>query len=278
MQLLYQIPDNMLYFKRIINELQILRKRERNMQASSVGAVFVLVVTGIYLICRLVGGHFRLTSRTYDREKDQLMRKQIETSLEKSAPIHLDIGSCCEGGLAGGASFAAAEATGTVSAQMAFADEPWVITAGGGLDTALEKDAVRTGMEAADYGSSYDPDCSIFTGTGDVEHAAGNSSQLEKEPNALHLSIGSAGPASAALCDPLYSKGDILCVGGDDLLAQAIACVSADAVFVGEQYTEISDSLDNGKKNNPALIAADILRWVIIAAVVLFAAAGLRGI
>lgn len=248
------------------------------MRASSVGAVFILAIAGIYLICRLIGGHLKLTSRSYTREKDRLVRRQIEKSLEKAAPIHLDIGSSCEGGLAGGASLSAAEATGTVSAQMAFADEPWVITAGSGLDTAVEKDAVRMGMEAADYGNSYTPDCSVFSGAGDIEHTAGNSFSLEKEPNALHLLIGSAGPAAAALSDTLYSKGEILCVGGDDLLAQAVGTVSADAVFVGEQYAEIPDSLDHREKKNPVLITMDIMRWVVIAAVVIFAAAGLSGI
>ena len=247
------------------------------MQASSVGAVFILAVTGIYLVCRLIGGYFRLTSRAYNREKDLLIRRQIETSLENSAPIHLDIGGSCEGGLAGGAALSAAEATGTVSAQMAFADEPWAITAAGGLDTSLEKDAVRMGMEAADYGTSYDADCSVFTGTGDIGHSSGNSVALEKEPNALHLTIGSAGPASAVLTDTLYSRGEILCIGGDDLLAQAVGTVSADAVFIGEQYMEIPDSLDHKEKKNPALIAVDIMRWVVIAAVILFAAAGLSG-
>ena len=111
-----------------------------------------------------------------------------------------------------------------------------------------------------------------------IIHTAGNSFTLEKEPNALHLSIGSAGPAAAALSDTLYSKGEILCVGGADLLAQDVGTVSADAVYVGEQYTEISDSLDHKEKKNPVLIAVDIMRWVIIAAVILFAAAGLSGI
>ena len=89
---------------------------------------------------------------------------------------------------------------------------------------------------------------------------------------------GSAGPAAAALSDTLYSKGEVLCVGGDDLLAQAVGTISADAVFVGEQYAEIPDSLDHREKKNPVLIAADILRWIVIAAVILFAAAGLSGI
>ncbi len=248
------------------------------MRASSVEAVFILAVTGIYLICRLIGGHLRLTSRAYHREKDRLLRRQIEASLEYSAPIHLDIGSSSEGGLAGGAALSAAEAAATVSAQMAFADEPWVITAAGGLDTAVEKDTVRSAMEAADYGNSYDPDCTVFTGTGDIEHSAGNSFTLEKEPSALHFTIGSSGPASAALSDTLYSKGEILCVAGDDLLAQAVGTLSADAVFIGEEYTEIPDSLDHKMKNDPALIAMDVMRWVVIAAVVLFAAAGLSGI
>ncbi len=242
-----------------------------------VGAVIILIMALVYLMCRLFAGRIRISSRAYNRGKDCLIRKQIAVSLEESAPIHLDIGNSAEGSLAGGAVLAAADATDTVSAQMAFADEPWMITGPGGLSSTLEKDAVRMGMEAADYGNSFDGDCSVFTGISSVEHTAGNSAVLEMKPSALHLSIGSFGPAEA-LSDTLYSRGEILCVGGDDILSQAVGTVSANAVYIGEQFAEIPDSLDREESKNPALMAMDVVRWVLIAAVVAFAAMGLSGL
>ena len=246
------------------------------MQASRVGAVIVLTMALIYLLCRLIIGRTRVVSRAYYRIKDDLVRKQIAHSLEVSAPIHLDIGNSCEGSLAAGSALSAAEATETVSAQMAFADEPWMITGSGGFMTAFEKDAVQTGMEEADYGSSYDADCAVYTGASGMEHAAGNAAALEMEPSALHLSMGSFGPA-AALTDMASTRGEVLCVGGDDLVAQALGTVSADAVFIGEQFVEIPDSLHRMERKNPALLAMDILRWVLIAVIAAFAAMGLSG-
>ena len=246
------------------------------MQASRVGAVIVLTMALIYLLCRLLIGRIRIVSRAYYRFKDDLMRRQIANSLEVSAPIHLDIGNCCEGSLAAGAVLAAAEATETVSAQMAFADEPWMITGSGGFMTAFEKDAVQTGMERADYGSSFDADCAVFTGTSCMAHNAGNAAALEMEPSALHLSMGSFGPA-ASLTDMASDRGEVLCVGGDDLVTQALGTVSADAVFIGEQFVEIPDSLHRKEKKNPALLTMDILRWMLIAVIVAFGTMGLIG-
>ena len=247
------------------------------MQASRVGAVIILAMVLVYLVCRLLAGHIKIASRAYGREKDRLMRRQIANSLEESAPIHLDIGNTTEGSLGGGTVLSAAEATATVSAQMAFADEPWVITGSGGLSSAFEKDAVKTGMEAADYGSSFDTDCAVYTGSAVMAHAAGNAASLDMEPSALHLSMGSFGPA-AALTDTLCSRGEVLCVAGDDLVSQAVGTVTADAVFIGEQFTEIPDSLNRTEKKSPALLAMDILRWALIAVIVVFAAMGLSGI
>ena len=246
------------------------------MQTSSGVAVIILAIALAYLVCRLITGRLKLTSRAYLRGKDQMLREQIAISLEESAPIHLDVAGGGDGSLAGGAVLAAAEATETVSAQMAFADEPWMITGSGGLTTSVEKDAVRSGMEAADYGSFYDADCAVFTGTAPISHEAGNLTSLEMTPSVLHLSVGSFG-ASSALNDPLCSQGEMLCVGGDDLLSQAIGTVTADAVFVGEQFAEIPDSMDRKEKKNPALFAMDVMRWVVIAAIVIFAVAGLSG-
>ena len=247
------------------------------MQTSRLTAALILIMAGVYIICRLVGSSKRLHSRAYNRSKDRLIRSQIVKSLEESAPIHLDINDSGEAALGGGVMLAAAKTADTVSAQMAFADEPWAITAPGGLAVNIAKDSVRSGMEAADYGNSYDANCAVFSGTAPYEHTAGNAAALELAPSALHLAIGSFG-ASSALNDTLHAKGDILCVGGDDLISQAVGTVAADAVFVGEQYTEIPDSLDHIKKVNSSLLAMDIVRWLIIAAIIVFAGVGLTGI
>lgn len=247
------------------------------MQTSRLAAVIILIMAVIYIISRLIGNRMRVSSRAYTRSKDRLIRSRIAKSLEESAPIHLDINDGGESALSSGAVLAAAKTAETVSAQMAFADEPWAITAPGGFPVNITKDAVRSGMEAADYSSSYDPNCAVFSAAAPFEHTAGNAASLEKEPSALHLSIGSFG-AATALNDTLYSKGEVLCVGGDDLISQAVAAVNADAVFVGEQYTEIPDSLDHTEKTNSSLLAMDVMRLLIIAAIVIFAGVGLTGI
>ena len=247
------------------------------MQPSMTGAVIILGIIVIYGICLLVKGKVRLVSRSYNRDKDKLLRLQIANSLEEASPIHLDIGSNNEGELAAGAVLAAAEATDTVSAQMAFADEAWLITTSSGMTAALEKDAVRSGMDAADYGNAYDPDCAVFSGTSPLEHTAGNGTVQEITPSALHLSMGASGTAPA-LMDTLCKNGEVLCVSGDDLLSQAVGTVTADAVFVGEQVFEIPDSLDRKEKNNAALLAMDVIRWLVIAAAAAFVVMGLRGL
>ena len=247
------------------------------MQTTRIASVVILIMAAVYLTCRLVGKRNRLKNRAYDRNKDRLIRLHIAKRLEESAPIHLDLGDGGESGLAGGSVLAAAGAAETVSAQMAFADEPWVVTAPGGFAVNTQKDAVRMGMSAADYGSSYDSDFGAFTGVSSMSHLAGNAAVMEKEPSSLHLSVGSFGTAPA-LADMLYANGEALCVGGDDLVSQAVAAVGADAVYVGEQYTEIPDALDKTEKKNAALLAMDVMRLIVIAALVIFAGLGLSGL
>ena len=247
------------------------------MQSSRLTAVIILIMAVIYFLCRFIASHIKFSSRSYNRAKDRLIRSRIGKSLETSAPIHLDINDGGESGLGNGSLMTAAAATGTVSSQMAYADEPWEITSQGGMAVNIEKDAVRTGMENADYGTAFDANCSVFSPSAPYEHLAGNSAVMESTPSVLHLSLGSFG-ASPALSDTLYSKGEILCVGGDDLVSQAVAAVSADAVYVGEQSVEIPDSLDHSEKNNAALLAMDVVRWLVIAVIVVFAGIGLTGI
>lgn len=247
------------------------------MQTTRMASVIILIMAVIYLICRLIGNRSKLGSRVYNRDKDRLIRRHIAVSLEESAPIHLDLGDSGEAALSGGAALAAAGAAEAVSAQMVFADEPWAITAPGGIAVNIQKDAVRMGMEAADYGSSYGSDFGTFSGGSPFEHLSGNAAALEKAPSALHLSVGSFG-AVPALTDTLYDKGEVLSIGGTDLISQAVGTVTADAVYVGEQYTEIPDALDKTEKKSSALLAMDVMRWVVIMAIVVFAGFGLSGL
>ena len=247
------------------------------MQTTRLTSVIILIMAVIYLICRFIGSYSKFPSRGYNRSKDKLIRSRIGKSLEDSAPIHMDINDGGETALGSGTLLTTASATGTVSTQMAYADEPWVITSSGGMAVNIEKDAVRMGMEQANYSNAYDTRCSVFSPSSSFEHLAGNAAAMGSSPSVLHLSVGSFG-ASPALADTLYSKGEILCVGGDDLLSQAVAAVSADVVYVGEQSVEIPDSLDHSEKNNSSLLAMDILRWVIVLIIVAFAGLGLTGI
>ena len=49
-------------------------------------------------------------------------------------------------------------------------------------------------------------------------------------------------------------------------------------IIVGEQFVEIPDSLSRKEKKDPSLLAMDVFRWVLIAAIAVFTVMGLRGI
>ena len=133
------------------------------------------------------------------------------------------------------------------------------------------------GVQGSFHLDLFRNDFGTFSGVSPFEHLSGNAAALEKAPSALHLSVGSFG-AVPALTDTLYNKGEILGVGGTDLISQAVGTVSADAVYVGEQYAEIPDALDKTEKKSSALLAMDVMRWVVIMAIVVFAGFGLSGL
>ncbi len=247
------------------------------MQSSAIGAAVILVIFAVYLASLILKDNIKLAGRAYARGKDMQLRSQIANSLEEASPIHLDVGNTVEGDLGGGSVLVSMEATEAVSAQMAYADEPWMITASAGSAAAFEKDAVRRGMETADYSGSYDADCAAMTGISAFTHLAGNYAASEKDPVALHLSLGAFGPA-AALNDPICSHGEVICAAGDDPLTQAVSLLTADEVYVGEQLYEIPDSLRRAERKNAALITMDAVRIIVIVMILIFTAAGLSGI
>lgn len=247
------------------------------MPSSAIGAAVVLVILVCYLLSLVLKNKIKLTGRAYSRGKDERLRSQIANSLEEARPIHLDVGNAFEGDLGGGSVLASMEATEAVSSQMAYADEPWAITGSAGSAAAFEKDAVQRGMENADYAGSFDADCAAMTGISAFTHTAGNYASLEKEPAALHLSVGAFGPA-AALNDPLCSHGEVICAAGDDPVTQAVSMLTADEVYVGEQVYEIPDSLRRAERKNAALMTMDAARIAVVVVILIFTAAGLSGI
>lgn len=240
------------------------------MLTSYTGLIILGAAVIICAACSLFSGKARLHFTPGRAEKKQWLKERIADSLEECAPIHLNVGTASDSDLSNAAVLTAAEAGKTVSAQMAFADEPWLISSSSAAAGYFEKDAVKTGLDNADYGSDFDEDCTVYTGFSPVFHQAASDASLSNTPAALHLNIGSFG-STAALQDMGYDCSEGILTAGDDLSVQAVGLLTADRVFVGEESFELPLALKNEERTSPELLAMDVFRFAAaaVAAVVI---------
>lgn len=233
------------------------------MKASSEG--FFVILTGVLLclICYLLRYKWQPKKRYYDRDKDIQLRRRISESLETSLPIHLDVASSLEGDLAGGSALAAISAAVVVSPQMAFADEPWIVSCGTGTLSCFERDAVKTGLATVDYGNDLAADNTDFSGFSPISHAIASLCSLNGARTTLHLNIGAFGPG-IILQDMVFPANEGICVVSDDLLSQASGVLCSDELYIGEQSFEIPQVLNQQYHKAVSLIAMDILRLIFI--------------
>lgn len=242
------------------------------MNAINVSAVLIIIAVGIiaYAAALLFRDSIRVKPSHGMNTRKQWLKAGISDSLEKSEPIHLNIGIQNDSDLNSGAGLTAMTGVENVSAQMAFADEPWRISCGSAGVAFFEKDAVKIGLDNADYGNDFEEDCTRYCGFSPVLHQAASISMNEGKPVALHMNLGTFG-SSAVIQDLAYAPDERIFIAGDDLASQAVGLITADQVMIGEEQTEISGYMSGDSETDPSLLTMDILRFSVLTVLIVTA-------
>ena len=202
------------------------------------------------------------------------LRRAAGLAVEDGTRLHVSLG---RGGLVtprGAASLSALALLRQISEQTSISDRPPVATSGDPVLAALSQDTLQAAYQSAGVEELFDPSSGRLGGVTPFSYAAGAMAVARQEQVSTDVLMGDFGVEVALLAEASERENSTLIAATADPSAQSILFASATEPLVGEELFAAPAYIGNDPAQRASLQVQDILRWLIILA--LLAAAGLK--
>ncbi len=156
-------------------------------------------------------------------------------------------------------------------------DRPPIAAAGESSLALLAQDTLEAGYQAAGAGEYYQPLSGRLTGMTPFSAAAGAMSTIRDEDVSATILIGHFGVEAALMADAAERQNTFLLGASDDPTSQAALYASAPEALIGEELYSAGAYLGATASHTASLTVQDILRWLIILALLAGSALKLFG-
>jgi hypothetical protein len=155
-------------------------------------------------------------------------------------------------------------------------DQPPIATSGDATLAILSQDTLQTAAKFSER-ATFDSAAGRLTGLTPFSYAAGAIAAIRDEKVSANVLMGNFGVEVALLTDAVERENTFVLAGSDNLTAQAVIYASAQEPLIGEEVYAAGSYVESGPLHTASLSVQDILRWLIIAAILVGALIVLAG-
>ena len=166
----------------------------------------------------------------------------------------------------GGAPLAGLALLRHLTERTSLSDRPPIAVAGESSLALLAQDTLEAGYQGAGAGEFYQPTTGRLTGMTPFSSMAGMIPILHDENVSATVLVGHFGVEAALLAEAAERENTFLIGSSDALSAQAALFASAQEALIGEELFAASTYLGAGASHATSLTVQDVLRWIIILA------------
>ncbi len=157
-------------------------------------------------------------------------------------------------------------------------DQPPVAVAGDAPLAILAQDTLESGYEAAGAPEYYQPTTGRVAGLTPFSAAAGTIPILTDEAVSASVFMGHFGVEAGLLADAAERDNALAVGSSDDVAGQAVWFGTAPETLIGEELFAASAYIGGTPAQAASLTVQDVLRWVIIAALIVGSGLKLLGL
>ena len=241
-----------------------------------IGLILISVCAGLLLILTL----WRRKSPVKLRDIPALRRlvHAIGLSVEDGTRLHVSLGHGTLLTASSGSALAGLAMLRHLSERTSVSDRPPIAAAGDPAVALLAQDTLQAGYQAAGVQELFQPTTGRLAGLGPFGFAAGSMPMIQDENVSTAILLGHFGPEAALLTESA-ERANVLTLGAsDDLSAQSVLFAAAHEPLIGEELFAAGAYLGAGPSHAASLTLQDILRWLIILALIGGAAAKFEGV
>ena len=236
-------------------------------------ALGILLLTAILFVALTVWrrrspGAFRVIE-AYER-----LNRSVGLAVENGTRLHVSIGRGNLFSARGASALAGLAMLRRLAQRTSVSDRPPVVTSGDASLAILSQDTLQSGYRAAGAEDQYRFSTGRLTGLTPFSYAAGALPTIHDENVSANIILGDLGAEAALLAEASDRQNASLIAASDNLSAQSVFYAAAQEPLVGEELFAAGAYVGAGASHDASLNVQDILRWLIILAILI--GAGLK--
>jgi hypothetical protein len=199
----------------------------------------------------------------------QRLRRAIGLAVEDGTRLHISIGKSSIISPNNASALVGLSTLERVGMFSSISDRPPVATSGDGTLALLSQDTLHAAYRISNVPEHYDPNQARLAGPTPFSYIAGTLPIVHDERVSAHILVGNFGPEVALLTDAAEQKNAFVFAASDAFAAQSVFYATASEALIGEELFAVPAYLQAGPIYHAGLRVQDILRWIIIAVLIL---------
>lgn len=240
-------------------------------------ALAILVCTA-FLLLVITLWKKRSPARLRDIPAFTRLIRTLGLSIEDGTRLHITLGHGSLLDARGSSALAGLAMLRIIAERTSASDMPSVASAGDPPLGLLTQDTLQAGYQAAGVEELYVPTTGRVTGLTPFSYAAGAMNISKNENVSANIMIGHFGPEAALIADASDREHVTLIGASDNLAGQSVLFASADDALIGEELFGAGAYLGAGASHTASLTVQDILRWLVVLALLGGTAAKFLGV
>ena len=210
-------------------------------------------------------------------EAYERLNKSVGIAVENGTRLHISLGRGNLFTARGGSALAGLAMLRRLTERTSVSDRPPIVSSGDASLTILSQDTLQAGYRAAAAEEQYRFSTGRLTGLSPFSYAAGTMPIIRDENVSTNIFIGDFGNEAALLAEEADRENTNLIAASDNLSAQAIFYASSQDPLIGEELFAAGAYVGAGASHEASLNVQDILRWLIILAIIIGAGLTILG-
>jgi hypothetical protein len=202
-----------------------------------------------------------------DIEAYERLKRAVGQAVEDGTRLHISIGRGNLFTSRGGSALAGLAMLRRLSERTSVSDHPPIVSSGDASLAILSQDTLQSGYRAAGAEEQYRFTTGRLTGLTPFAFAAGTIPIIRDENVSANVVIGDLGSEAALLTEAVDRQNSGLIAASDNLSAQSILYASSQEPLIGEELFAAGAYLGAGVSHEASLLAQDVLRWLVILAI-----------
>lgn len=206
------------------------------------------------------------------------IQRSVRLVVEDGTRLHISLGNGNILSAEGASALAGLAILRRLGEITALSDRPPLATTGNGLLNILAQDTLHSAHDAAGAGSSFNLRNGHVPGLSPISYAAAAIIPMRDEQISMNVITGNLGAEVGLMSEAAFRNDEVFIAASDNLVAQAVMFAASQDPLVGEELFTAGAYFQSSPFHTASVLAQDVLRWLVILALLVGSGLKLAGV